>query len=592
MSTRRERLFRFGKVLLAKLCSSLRRYPETLLMCVATAVVLIILNHGLPGARDYPFDSLQRLAAVLALGIPLSLCIKVWFERIPDLKLLPKILIYIAAAAGLVLYYLFLLKDFGTVSLQRYVAVSLSLYLAFTFIPYFYHRQNYEHYVIKLGINFSITYLFAAVLFGGLAAILATINYLFSARIPGDTYLDIWLIVAGIFAPAFFLADIPGEDRELDLESYPKVLGLLLGYILVPLILVYSAILYAYFFKVLLIRQWPQVMVSHLVLWYAIFSTLVIFCLYPLRGTNRWIKTFTDQFPKLLLPLLALMFAAMGVRIGAYGITENRYFVLAAGLWVTGSMLYLIISRKPRNVFLPAALALVAALSVYGPWSAFSVSVRSQNHRFEQIAAEQNLIEDGKIVKTAAIPEGVRQEINSIILYFDRNHELSALRTLPEGFQTDQMEALFGFPLHEWTMPGGGGEAYFYYALDENEAYWDISDYDYLMRFSSAGQRYRAGDLEVAYSPETYELGIMHQGVKIYARDVSGFAKQLHQDNAGKVREMLPQGELTFSDSNDDGLKLLYGFTQLNGREDPVSGAVTIDYVDFYLFISRDGARD
>lgn len=558
-------------------------------MCAATAVVLIILNHGVPGAGDYPFDSLQRLAAVLALGIPLSLCLQVWFERTPALKLPSKILIYIAAAAGLVLYYLFLLKDFGTVSLQRYVAVSLSLYLAFTFIPYFYRRQNYEHYVIKLGVSFSITYLFASVLFGGLAAILATVNYLFSARISAHTYLDIWIIVVGIFAPAFFLADIPGKDRELDLESYPKVLGLLLGYILVPLILAYSAILYAYFFKVLLIRQWPQVMVSHLVLWYAIFSTLVIFCLYPLRGTNRWIKVFTDQFPKLLLPLLALMFAAMGVRIGAYGITENRYFVLAAGLWVAGSMLYLIISRKPRNVFLLAALALVAVLSVYGPWSAYSVSVRSQNRRFEQIAAEQNLIEDGKIVKTAAaIPEGVRQEINSIILYFDRNHELSDLRALPKGFQIDQMEALFGFPLHEWTMPDGE-EAYFYYALDENEAYWDISDYDYLMRFSSAGQRYRAGDLEVAYSPENYELRIMHQGVKVYARDVSGFAKQLHQESAGKVREMLPQGELTFSDSSDDGLKLLYAFTHLNGRENPVSGAVTIDYVDFYLLISHRG---
>jgi len=58
----------------------------------------------------------------------------------------------------------------------------------------------------------------------------------------------------------------------------------------------------------------------------------------------------------LILPLLAMMFIAMGIRINAYGITENRYFVLAAGLWVTGSMLYLIISKEPRNVYLPASL--------------------------------------------------------------------------------------------------------------------------------------------------------------------------------------------------------------------------------------------
>ena len=64
-----------------------------------------------------------------------------------------------------------------------------------------------------------------------------------------------------------------------------------------------------------------------------------------------------------------MMFVAMGIRVSAYGITENRYFVLAAGLWVTGSMLYLIFAKRPRNVFLPASLALVVVLSVYGPWS-------------------------------------------------------------------------------------------------------------------------------------------------------------------------------------------------------------------------------
>lgn len=591
MTTRRGRLLGFCKVLLTKLSSGLRRFPETLIMCAATAVVLMVLNHWRPGAGHYPFDSLKQLAAVLALGIPLSLCIKVFFERTPSLKLTPKIIIYMSAAAGLFLYYLFLLKDFGTVSVLRYVATSLALYLAFTFIPYLYRRQNYEQYIIKLGISFLITYLFAAVLFGGLAAILATINYLFSARIPENTYLDIWLIVAGIFAPAFFLADIPEWDRELELESYPKVIGVLLSYILVPLILAYSVILYAYFLKVLLIRQWPEVMVSHLVLWYAILSTLVIFCIYPLRGTNRWIRAFTDQFPKLLLPLLALMFAAMGVRIGAYGITENRYFVLAAGLWVTGSMLYLIISRKPRNIFLPAALALVAVLSVYGPWSAFSVSVRSQNRRFEQIASGQNIIQNGKVVKpTTSLPENARKEISSIILYFDRNHKLSDLKALPEGFRIDQMEALLGFPLHEWTEPDDE-ESYFYYALDENEAYWDISDYDYLMRFSPEGQRYRADDLEVSYSSENHALRILRRGEEIYSRNVAEFVTELRKDNAGRIKEMLSREELTFLDTAD-GLRLLFGFAQLNGWENPNLGTVNLDYVEFYLFMSLDEKGD
>ena len=94
-------------------------------------------------------------------------------------------------------------------------------------------------------------------------------------------------------------------------------------------------------------------------------------------------KNIQRFFPLLLLPLLLLMFAAMWVRIRAYGITENRYFVLAAGIWAAASMLYLIIAKKPKNLYLPVALALVALLC-FGPWSSYSVAMDSQNRRFEK----------------------------------------------------------------------------------------------------------------------------------------------------------------------------------------------------------------
>lgn len=591
MTTKRERLLMFGKTLLAKLFSSLQRFPETLLMCAATVTVLIFLVHGKPGTGMEFGESLERLAAVLALGIPLSLCIKVFFERASFLKIPLRILIYIAAAAGLALYYFFLLKDFGMVSMSRYVAVSLALYLAFTFIPYFYRRQNYELYVIKLFISFLITYLFASILYGGLSAILATINYLFSANISEKIYIDIWLIVAGIFAPAFFLADIPESDRELEPESYPKVISVLLSYIVMPLILAYCAILYVYFVKILVTRQWPDVMVSHLVLWYAIISTLVIFCIHPLRRSSQWIKTFISYFPKLILPLLGMMFVAMGIRVSAYGITENRYFVLVAGLWVTGSMLYLIFSKRPRNVFLPATLALVAILSVYGPWSSYSVSVCSQNRHFEKIAAEHNLIQDGKIVKpTAGLPEIARREISSIILYFDRYHGLDCLRALPDGFKTDRMEALFGFPLYEYEFPGNR-EVYFHYALDDKEAYWDISGFDYFMQFSPAGQRYRADDFEVIYSPEDHELEIMLQGEEIYSQNVAEIAIELHRDNIGKSKELFPKDEMTFIDRRGN-LELLYAFKVIGGWEKSASGELHVDFLEFYLFVSPEPEKD
>lgn len=590
MITRRERLLRLGKALLARLFVSLQRFPETLLFCAATVLVLMLLVHVKAGPVTEFEKTLGRLAAVLALGIPLTLSIRVFFERAGFLKMPLKILICAAAAAGLALYYFYLLQDFSMVSLSRYVAVSLALYLAFTFIPYFYRRPNYELYVIRLCISFLVTYLFAAILFGGLAAILATINYLFSAGISEKVYIDIWLIVAGIFAPAFFLADIPEGDREVEPESYPRVISVLLSYIVVPLILAYCAILYVYFVKIVATRQWPEVMVSHLVLWYAIISTLVIFSLHPLRRDNRWINAFITHFPKLILPLLGLMFAAMGVRVAAYGITENRYFVLAAGLWVAGSMLYLILARKPRKVFLPASLALAAILAVFGPWSSHAVSVHSQNRRFEKIAAEYNLLQEGKIVRpAAALPESVQREISSIILYFDRRHGLERLRALPDGFATDQMEDLFGFPLYPDYGHPDTDEVHFYYVLSEEDSFWDLSGFDYFMQFSSAGQRYRADELEAAYAPENHELKIRRRGEEIYVQNVAEIAIKLHRANVNKGdgRELLAKDVLTYLDRGEN-LKVLYGFTHYGGQENLATGEVNIHYLEFYLFVGLE----
>ncbi len=592
MTSKRERFILFGKNLLAKLGTSLQRFPETLLVCTATVIVLIMLNQGYDNTTGEPGEYLMRLAAVLALGIPLSLSIKVFFERKPTLQIGFKILLYIAAAAALTLYYYFLLQEFNMISISRYAAITLALYLSFTVIPYFYRRQNFEHYMIGLFISFLITYLFASVLFGGLAAILGTINYLFSARISEKIFLDIWLIVGGIFAPAFFLADIPPGERPNDSGSYPRVLEMLLSYIMIPLILAYSAILYLYSIKILVTQQWPEVMVSHLVLWYALISTLVLFCVYPLRQSNRWIRSFTAYFPILLLPLLVTMFAAMGVRVNAYGLTENRYFVLAAGLWVTGSMLYLIISKKPRNIFLPASLALVAALTICGPWSAYALSVRSQNHRFEKIALEFGLLQEGKIVKpTAAVPDKTRQEISSIVLYFDRYHGLERLRALPKGFSTEGMEALFGFPLYPEYSPPEDAAVYFYLYMDEQENWWKVSGVDYLMQFSSSGQHYRTEDFEAIYSPENQELKIIFPDRPDYTQNVGDIAVTLYRNSPVKDREQLSKEELTFVEE-DEGLTLQYLFKAINGWEKGTTGEIHIDFLEFYLFVELKPTRN
>ena len=573
------------KTLMTKLSSSLKRFPGTIALAASVVSALIYVNHMHSELSNETLETLQRTAMILALGIPVSLCIKTLFERVPAQNTLPRVLAYIGAAAGLVFYYLYLLQDFEMVAVTRYIALSFALYLAFTFIPYFYRRENYELYVIKLFTSFFITFLYSAVLFLGLAAMLFTVDTLFVLKLSEKLYFDIWLIAAGVFAPTYFLADIPQHREEVPPEYYPRVLKALLLYIVMPLIIAYSTILYVYFAKIIITRQWPDGMVSHLVLWYSFISILVLFFVYQLRRSNKWVGVFVSYFPKLVIPLLAMMFVSMGIRIKAYGVTENRYFVLAAGLWVTVGFIYHILRKDVRNIFLPVSLALVAVLAVTGPWSAYNVSRLSQNSRFERILEKYQMIDNGGIVKAAGdLADEDKREISAIIRYFNSYHSLDDLKYLPEGFTVENMEEIFGFEYDYSRWPSDERE-YFYYHVSVNQNLLDIEDFDYFADFSLYMQQDLVGagePLSVSYLYETGEFKIFIEGQEVYSANLPDIASELCEP-LDEGRE-LTADEMSYRDAAEN-MDVLYMFRNINGWKDTLSGRVDVESAEFYVFI-------
>src|SRR5690606_32311453 len=155
----------------------------------------------------------------------------------------------------------------------------------------------------------------------------------------------------------------------LEHEDYSIVLKVLLLYIVIPLLTAYTAILYIYFIKIIISWEWPIGLVSHLVLWYALIVTAVLFLITPMRDENKWANIFSKWMPIIILPILIMMFISMGIRINAYGVTENRYYVVVMGLWIFGIMVYYSLVKKPLNILLPTTLAVIALLSVLGPLS-------------------------------------------------------------------------------------------------------------------------------------------------------------------------------------------------------------------------------
>jgi len=262
------------KNMISVLYKSLKRFPVTILFSTAVAVMLIIINELQPITSQ--LETLTKITMTFVLGIPLSLCIKLFFERKDSGKLSELIGLYITGGLVLLLYYFFLLDQLTMVSITRYTAVSLALYLGFLLIPYLLKKEQFEMYVIKICTGFFITVIYSAVLYLGLAAILLTIDQLLGVHVAGEVYYYTLLFVACVFAPSYFLADIPLKDQQFKQEDYSKVLRVLLLYIVMPLLTAYTTILYLYFIKIIVIRQWPVGLVSHLVLWYSVIVTIVL----------------------------------------------------------------------------------------------------------------------------------------------------------------------------------------------------------------------------------------------------------------------------------------------------------------------------
>ena len=572
----------FCKSMIKKLLLSLKRFPEAILLAATIVFIIIFMNHARL-LEESTSEMLRRICLILALGIPVFLSIRVIFEKIFSLKKRTKILIYTGAIGGLILYFFFLLQDLNMVSISRYIAFNICFYCIFAFVPYFFKKEGFELYIIKLFKSFFITYLFSMIIYTGFIAMLFTIKSLFSINISEKVYFDSMLIVAGIFAPAFFLADIPEYGKKFYIESYSKILKVLLLYILVPIIVAYSTILYAYFIKILITRQWPKGIVSNLVLWYSIFSTIIIFFIYPLRKINRWAKIFTSYFPIFIIPLLGMMFVSMSIRINAYGITENRYFVILAGLWVTGCMIYFIFSKHTRNIVLPISLALISILSVSGPWSAYSISKFSQNTRFEKILEKNNMIRNGSVVKLNQNLSGTdKKEISGIILYFNKYHNLSDLRYLPQNFKINQMKDVFGFQLYEVNR---SDRRYFNYYASEDGEIQDVKGFDYftyITRNNYTNINSSNEDINILCTSPKMELKIFKHGKLIYSRNVKDLAVELHKKYKG--RKQMKMNEMVVTDQNGK-VKVLYVFKYINGYEDRGINEIDINDLGFYLFI-------
>jgi hypothetical protein len=415
--------------------ATFKRFPFAILSAmVGTGATLIIIQHNFSSGPLY--QPLYNICLVGFFGISLFIIAQLVGEN-KNWKFSSVLGINLSVLMLLAVYYLLLPSNIfenSSIHLIRFIFFVVAAHLFVAVCPFLDHGNVHEFWDFNKAIflRLLMAAFYTQVLFVGLAIALSAIEHLFTIDIQPRRFMQLWWFLAGIFNTWFFLSGIPKKDVSWDgALRYPKGLKIFTQYVLIPLIVVYLIILYAYTIKIMVEWDWPKGWVGYLVLGFSITGIFSLLLIHPIKEQpeNKWIAILWRWFFIVLLPLVVLLLLAIWRRISEYGLTENRYIVVVLGLWLSVISLYYIISRTKSIKLIPLSLGILSLAVSFGPWGAFSVSERDQLNRLEEVLKKNNILVNGKVERAK---QGISFEdakrISSVISYLSEVHGFDDIR--------------------------------------------------------------------------------------------------------------------------------------------------------------------
>jgi hypothetical protein len=198
------------------------------------------------------------------------------------------------------------------------------------------------------------------------------VSELFDVEPPEELAGWIGVACGVVFAPLYVLAGVPRGDAKRYDELHPEpLLKVLALYILGTIMAVYALILYVYLAKIVITWELPNGWVSWLVTVLGAGGLAMTLLLYPhrMRSENRVVEFLSRWTGVIIAPLLMLMTIGIARRIGDYGWTPNRAYILLLNLWFYAIYAWLFIVRGRHVKWILISAVIVAFVSSVGPWS-------------------------------------------------------------------------------------------------------------------------------------------------------------------------------------------------------------------------------
>ena len=412
---------------------SLAKYPISILFAALAAFLLIVVT-----AEDG--DGLEYLSPYIigcAMGISLFFAIHTALEN----KTWPGYVKGLVLVMGLGILWLIVADiknqmDSGSDQRQaiQIFGYGLLTHLVVAFLPFIgnFKINAFWQYNKSLFIRAFTTILYTGVLYAGISGAILAISELFDVNFGSNIYANLWFIMALPMSVIIFCAGVPTDINELESSTdLPKGLRIFVQFILIPLVVLYLLILYAYMGKIIVQWSLPQGWVTILIMVFSVLGMLAMLLVHPYQHQkeNSWIKWYTKGYYVALLPLLILQYVAIITRIGDYGFTAPRWAVLAITVWLTWITLYNVFFKGRNIVLIPLTLFITAFLYLLGPLSHKSISISSQTAKINRLLTELKLVKNGKLLVYKDNPktDSLMGELYSATRYLNRNYQKTGL---------------------------------------------------------------------------------------------------------------------------------------------------------------------
>lgn len=370
---------------------------------------------------EIPYLYTKTLLTFLLL-IPTFISIQLLRER--GEKLFPWILAVIPA-----LFFILTPKSFYVSTNFRFAQLFVATHVFAAIAPYLRGNNSGEIWEFNktMFLRFILSTIYSSVLVGGLFVCMGALQGLFLMDLKGNDYITVFYICAFVFHPMHFLAGVPKDLSRT--PEYPRALQIFCQNLFIPLIGILGTILVVYAVTIAVNMSWPRGLVSLLISTFSSLGILSILLVDPLiRARTGWFWKYERYFYVVMTALSVVMMAAAWRRISEYALTEERYFVMLIAVWLF-AMGSLFIVKPARSIkIIPVSLFVVTLLTAYGPWSAPSVSLRSQKRRLQTLLEMHHVLIRGKLTANSRnLSQKQQDEVYNIVSYIDRYHGMQTV---------------------------------------------------------------------------------------------------------------------------------------------------------------------